>query len=96
MNARQNIWQRIGKWVARNIVLLVGLCLLFVFRGAIVELIIQYIVLFTSMVLPDSWWVLVVIGIAIVLCYVAGYNRLKKENDWKVTRYERYALIFVG
>lgn len=96
MNTQQNIWQRIGKWVARNIVLLVGLCLLFVFRGAIVELIIQYIVPFTSKVVPNNWWVLVVIGIAIVLCYVAGYNRLKKESGWRVTRYERYVLYFIG
>lgn len=96
MNTRQNIWQRTGKWVTRNIVLLVGLCLLFVFRGSVVELIIQYIVPFTNKVVPDSYWVLVVIGIAIVLCYVAGYNRLKKESDLWVTRHERYVLYFIG
>lgn len=82
------------RWIARNIVWLVTLCLLVIFRWAIVEWLIDHIEPITSVVDGDNWWGMAAFCIGIILCYIAAYKRLQTQYEAWITRYERLLFLF--
>ncbi len=89
-------WEKVKRWIARNIVWLVALCMLIIFRGAVVEWIIEHIEPITCSVVGDSWWVLVTLCVGVVLCYIAAYKRLQTQHESWVPRCERLIFLFIA
>ena len=84
------------KWVARNIVWLLSLLALIIFRAAVAEWIIDYAEPITSTVEADQWSVLTALCCAVGLCYVAAYKRLRTQHELLIERYNRLVFLFVG
>lgn len=84
------------RWIARNIVWLVALCMLVIFRGTIVEWMTECIEPITSGVDGDNWWVMAAFCLGITLCYIAAYKRLQTQYEAWITRYERLLFLFAA
>lgn len=89
-------WEMGKRWIARNIVWLVALWALIIFRGAIVEWMIDNIEPITASVVSDRWWVLLTLCMGVALCYIAAYKRLQTQHESWIPRYERLIFLFVA
>lgn len=84
------------KVLAQHKVLLLGLCVLYVLRPTFVEWIKSYVCPLTPTEIDNNGWVLAVIIVAVILCYIVHLNRLLNERKLFVSRYITLVLLFGG
>lgn len=87
---------KIIRQIKQNKVLLLVLCVLFIFRETFIRWIIDYICPLTENVANDSVLVQCVICIAIVIIYGSFIKKLLQERERWLSRYYTLILIVVG
>lgn len=87
---------KITRRIKQSKVLLLALCVLFVFKETFMRWIIDYICPLTENVANDSVWVQSVIFIAIVIIYGSFIKQLLQERELWLSRYYTLILIVVG
>lgn len=89
-------WYGSVGWLAKNKVLLLTIGVLYVFRSAFAEWIIDIICPITSKVAGNDTSVMIIIASAIVVLYLIQYKRLLRERDLFVSRLGTLGLLFLG
>lgn len=95
MSSVSTKWGTCKKWIARNIVWLILMCILIIFRVAVINWVTNYVVPITSLVEPDGLWLLAAIVLGIGLCYIASYKRLETQTELWMPRNERLFFLLV-
>lgn len=83
------------KWIARNIVWLLLVCVLIIFRTPVINWAINHIVPITALVEPDKWYLVAAIVLGIGVCYIASYKRLETQTESWMPRNERLFFLLI-